>query len=143
NLFLNLMDETDIDSDYIIIMGDFNDEPTNISIERTLNAGAPAGSESYRFVNLSYAEDQKNKGSYNYRGNWNMLDQIIVSKPFMDCSDGLCSKEAKVYKPQELLYRHPKFGLSPNRTAGGPNYYGGYSDHLPVYCIIQLPDVES
>ena len=143
NLFLSLMNENDIDSDYIIIMGDFNDEPTNISVNRTLNAGSPADREDYRFVNLSYSEDEKNEGSYNYRGNWNMLDQIIVSKPFMDCADGLCAKNAKVYKPQELLFRHPRFGLSPNRTAGGPNYYGGYSDHLPVYSIIQIPDVES
>jgi predicted extracellular nuclease len=139
NLFLGLYDRHDIEEDYILIMGDFNDEPANTSIERTLNAGPAEDAGSYKFINLSYPAFSEGKGSYNYRGNWNMLDQIIVSKPFWDCGDGLCIKPAKVYEAQSLMFRHPKYGMSPNRTAGGPNYYGGYSDHLPVYAPLKLP----
>lgn len=137
NLFITLFERHDLDEDYIIIMGDFNDEPSNTSVLKTLNAG-PESAKDYQFVNLSFPEFTAGKGSYNYRGNWNMLDQIIVSKPFTHCGDGFCMQDAKVYRAPDLLFRHPKFGLSPNRTAGGPNYYGGYSDHLPVYAPIQF-----
>jgi len=136
NLFIALFDRHDLDEDYIVIMGDFNDEPSNTSMVKTLNAGPNA--TDFQFVNLSYPEFTAGKGSYNYRGNWNMLDQIIVSKPFLNCMGGPCMDNAKVYSAPELLFSHPEFGLSPNRTAGGPNYYGGYSDHLPVYAPIQI-----
>jgi hypothetical protein len=37
------------------------------------------------------------------------------------------------YKSDFMLYEDNKSGKKfPNRTFGGPNYYGGYSDHLPV-----------
>jgi hypothetical protein len=26
--------------------------------------------------------------------------------------------------------------MYPNRTYGGPNYYGGVSDHFPVYLLL-------
>src|SRR6056297_528305 len=139
NLFLGLYDRHQIEEDYILIMGDFNDEPSNTSIKRTLNAGPAEDKGAYKFINLSYPAFDAGKGSYNYRGNWNMLDQIIVSKAFIDCSDGLCAQSAKVYEEEALMFRHPKNGLSPNRTAGGPNYYGGYSDHLPVYAPLSIP----
>jgi len=139
NLFVALYDSHNIEKDYILIMGDFNDEPSNISIRNTLQAGPSDESSAFDFVNLSYPAFSDGKGSYNYRGNWNMLDQIIVSKAFIDCSDGLCAQSAKVYEEEALMFRHPKYGLTPNRTAGGPNYYGGYSDHLPVYIPVKLP----
>jgi len=139
NLFLALYDNHDLESDHIIIMGDFNDEPSNISIRNTLQAGPMGESDDFDFVNLSYPMFSQGKGSYNYRGNWNMLDQIIVSQPFLDCSDSLCAEAALIYDNEDLMYRHPRYGLTPNRTAGGPNYYGGYSDHLPVYAPIKLP----
>jgi hypothetical protein len=39
-----------------------------------------------------------------------------------------------IHKPEWLLFDHPKAGMKiPDRTYGGPNYYGGYSDHLAIY----------
>jgi predicted extracellular nuclease len=38
NLFVALFDRYDLDKDHIIIMGDFNDEPSNTSILKTLHA---------------------------------------------------------------------------------------------------------
>ena len=33
-----------------------------------------------------------------------------------------------------MMYTDKKYGdKKPSRTYGGPNYYGGYSDHLPIY----------
>ncbi len=109
----------------IIIMGDFNDEPTNNSV---LNHLLPGTS----LTNLSATADAKGEGTYNYKGNWNMLDQIIVSRA-MQLEPKLSSSEAVIFKRDEIIYKDKKYGDKPSRTYGGPNYYGGYSDHFPVY----------
>jgi len=64
--------------------------------------------------------------SYNYRGNWNMIDQFIVSK-------GLQAENVTVFNEPFMLYQDKKYGPKPSRSYGGPRYFGGYSDHLPIY----------
>ncbi len=35
-----------------------------------------------------------------------------------------------------MLYKSEKYGdMLPSSTYGGPEYYGGPSDHLPVYVV--------
>jgi len=118
----------------VIIMGDMNDETNNKSIAITLQAhklsASPAEGSLY---NCFSKLDEAGKGSYNYKGNWNMLDQIILSGHFFQPDSRLQFQDANIYKEDYLMYNDKKFGSRPNRTYGGPNYYGGYSDHLPVY----------
>jgi predicted extracellular nuclease len=113
----------------IIIMGDFNDEPGNTSITSglgTLKVGA--GQQLPGVLYNPFATiNSEEEGSYNYQGNWNVLDQIIYTGLQMPNDWEL--KEFGIFKRDWLLYE----GKSPNRTYGGPNYYGGYSDHLPVF----------
>ncbi len=122
----------------IIIMGDFNDEPTNRSVfEMLLANNKRKNTRNRELYNLMYdAHNQKNEGSYNYQGTWNMLDQIIVSQPVLKDTRGWhCSYEdGRILKADFMLYHNEeKDEYTPNRTYGGPNYYGGISDHLPVY----------
>lgn len=128
--------------DNILLMGDFNDEPDNRSIAEVLMAVSPDNEKDskFRLYNMSKPAFEDDKGTYNFRGDWNMLDQMIVSKPLWNCNDEFCLKEVHVYKAPELLFTHPRYGQMPNRTAGGPNYYGGYSDHLPIYAPLVLPE---
>ncbi|MCI5084032.1 MAG: endonuclease/exonuclease/phosphatase family protein [Saprospiraceae bacterium] len=118
----------------MIIMGDFNDEPDNNSIRTILgvleNANPPIPGFLYDCFG---ALNQQNKGSYNYRGNWNMLDHIIVSAALYDREDGVYIQNPTIFRKDWMMYQDRKFGAKPNRTYGGPNYYGGFSDHLPVY----------
>lgn len=121
----------------IVIMGDFNDEPQNNSVLNTLKAGhlsgQPVANELYNcFAKL----DSLGKGSYNFRGSWNMLDQVIVSGTLLGGSADLKISNPGIYRQPWMMYDDPKRGPTPNRTYGGPNYYGGYSDHLPVYVEI-------
>jgi len=72
----------------IFTLGDFNDEPLNISVLETLNAyplkcdslhaefEEEAHSELY---NLSYSAYEDGLGTFKYKDDWNMIDQIIVS----------------------------------------------------------------
>ncbi len=116
----------------VIIMGDFNDEPSNKSVDEVLGAQKPSGKgKQGTLYNLTLPLESSGKGSYNYRGDWNMLDQVIVSGGLMD-GQGWEADDAEVFSKDWLLFRHPKNGPTPNRTYGGTKYYGGYSDHLPV-----------
>ncbi|MFC2112050.1 hypothetical protein ACFLTA_02175 [Bacteroidota bacterium] len=122
----------------IIIMGDFNDEPTNRSVFEMLLANNKRKNASDReLYNLMYdAHNQRNEGSYYYQGNWNMLDQIIVSRPIITDRKGWhCGyDDGMIFKADFMLYyNEERQEHVPNRTYGGLNYYGGFSDHLPVY----------
>jgi predicted extracellular nuclease len=115
----------------IIIMGDFNDYPGSPSISDALRA-APALQSG--LTNLTYNFQMMGKGTYNYRGEWGMLDQFIVSDGLLNATSGLYATDTAVtiFSPDWLLHTDKEGNVSPNRTYGGPNYYGGYSDHLPI-----------
>jgi endonuclease/exonuclease/phosphatase family metal-dependent hydrolase len=125
-----------------IIMGDFNDEPTNRSVMEELGAANKRNNVySDDLYNLFYdAHNIDGKGTYNYRGNWNMLDQIIISYNLMD-RQGYFScnyDDAGIFKGDWMLYETREGIKVPNRTYGGSNYFGGISDHLPVYLRLRM-----
>jgi predicted extracellular nuclease len=123
----------------IVIMGDFNDEPTNRSISGILQAGGKRKNISIGdLYNLHYdIHNEENAGSYNYQGNWNMLDQIIVSYNLIN-RKGVYSSTfngGKIFN-QDFLFYETKDGMRiPDRSYGGNEYFGGTSDHLPVYVV--------
>ncbi len=124
----------------LIAIGDFNDEPMNKSVSRILRAGQRNEVIQYRAMlyNTSIIKDLKGIGSYNYKGSWDMLDQIMVSRELID---GIgCSKflTFNVFKAPWMLYHDTHYGERPNRTYGGSKYYGGFSDHLPVYADFEF-----
>jgi len=119
----------------IILMGDFNDEPHNRSIKQVLNtATSKKELADAKFLNAFHnLLTDENKGSYNYKGEWSFLDQIMISKSLYNCESGYCSRgEAGVLREKWMLYNSKNDGPKPNRTFGR-DYYGGFSDHLPVY----------
>lgn len=120
----------------ILAMGDFNDYPTNISLTEVLSA--KSDTESGLLVNLMKDKEAELRGSYNYRGEWGFLDQIIVSRSMYE--GGLIMVKPGSAAPHftdEMMFTDPKYGdIKPSRTYGGPNYYGGFSDHLPVKAVL-------
>ena len=118
----------------IIVMGDLNDYPDNNSINKVL-----CNRELINLMSLLQEDqsDYKELGSYNYKDEWNFLDHIIVSKNFFNKSR-ISIKEFDVFKREWLLYTNPEGVNYPSRTYGGSNWYGGFSDHLPVYCIFSI-----
>lgn len=127
----------------IIIMGDFNDYPSNKSIKQTLGAQKPDSTpQTNRLYNLYYQfEEKETIGSHKYRGNWGMLDQIIVSGNLLLPNNTLSTNEKMSYICQAsfLLEDDSKdLGKKPFRTYLGTKYLGGYSDHLPVYIDVVM-----
>jgi predicted extracellular nuclease len=122
----------------VIIMGDFNDYPSDRSILEELDAGAIESNST--LVNLLLPYDQRGEGSHNYKGKWGALDQVIVSRSLIDGADlEIKKKEAHIIDSEQFLYTKKDGTKTPNRTYGGNSYFGGYSDHLAVYSILQLP----
>ncbi len=120
----------------ILIMGDFNDEPTSASITNILHAIPP---DSMRnpcdLVNLMQPMCGK-QGSHRYKGIWSLLDQFMISGSLFIQTGGLhlVKGSVTVYKEGFLLKDDLKyFGSKPFRTFNGFRYEGGFSDHLPVY----------
>lgn len=129
----------------IIMMGDFNDEPTSNSILNHLKAkpiicdssemidGIKMYQDHTKLFNLAYDSYRKGEGSFKYQDDWNMLDQIIVSKELIISKKFryLCNS-FQIFKPEFMITKSGKFQGTPFPTYGGNRYLGGYSDHFPV-----------
>jgi predicted extracellular nuclease len=122
----------------IIIMGDFNDEPSDKSIAQTLNAQAISQNTNARSLyNLfRHFEKMKNTGSYKYQRNWNQLDQIIVSGNLISGNKTfrVLPNTATIFSRDFMLTEDKTHGgKRPKKTFHGNKHEGGYSDHLPVF----------
>lgn len=124
----------------IIIMGDFNDEPYNTGLNKILNATDKKGNTDFdELYNLMYNKAKNDEGTISRNYKWFMLDNMIVSRSLIDDKDFFVEgSTGHIFKPQKILYYNAKANFHvPNKTYGGKNYYGGYSDHLAVYFILR------
>jgi predicted extracellular nuclease len=122
---------------HILIMGDFNDYPDDVSVRDALSAKTAV--EDGLLINLMADLAAEKRGSYNYRGDWGFLDQIIISRAFANGKGlELIKGTTGPFYTNDMIYTNDKGEHSPNRTYRGDTYYGGYSDHLPVYTKIKL-----
>ena len=125
----------------IVIMGDFNDEPSNNSLKKTLGAAewhreTATSVPSAALYNLGAAIEKRGEGTEYYRG-WDVLDQIIVSGTFLDARSKTTTKdEETVFNPDLVIFKDKAGQRLPNRTYTGPIYRGGFSDHFPVFIEI-------
>ena len=121
----------------IIIMGDFNDYPTNSSLSEVLKAKPLTGSiSSDCLYNLMYSMQLEGKGTNKFKGEWGALDQIIVSGELLNTSGSIFTSQdhAHIFDASFLLENDKAYlGKQPFRTYAGLKYQDGYSDHLPVY----------
>jgi predicted extracellular nuclease len=121
----------------IVIMGDFNDFPTNVSLLEELKAKPLNDSISTSgLYNLMYKMHTEGKGSNKHNGDWGALDQIIVSGNLLNQHGTFFTKQSdtRFFDADFLLEDDKTFlGKQPFRTYVGLKYQEGFSDHLPVY----------
>jgi hypothetical protein len=122
----------------ILIMGDFNDEPSDESLIEKLRAETdlnnPHQSGLYNITVTPVTGTVK--GSLKYQGRWNVFDQMIVSGSMLTARKGLTVSNyyCRIFMEPYLLTEDNNYeGYKPYRTYNGFNYQGGFSDHLPVY----------
>lgn len=121
----------------IVVMGDFNDYPTNSSLLDVLKAKPLNDSIStHGLYNLMYKLHAEGKGTNKHNGDWGALDQLIVSGNLLLKNKRLntTQNDAHIFEADFLLEDDKTFlGKQPFRTYVGLKYQEGYSDHLPVY----------
>ena len=137
-------------------MGDFNDDPEDVSITE----GLQAGDAFHSIVNLAFLARQADStlGTLAWHTGWNMFDQIMISRPLYyanlhshesvdSVSNHLHSYENKLWgSPRINVYKRSwmlqhdgnKYDGWPLRTFAGKKYMNGFSDHLPVYTDLVL-----
>ena len=116
-----------------IIMGDFNDGPTDESIRLLM--------EDKNLYNPMEKLITPERGSANYKRKWMLFDQILVSHSFLNYEKGTHSfAHANIFDEKFLTEFEGKFKGNPYRTYAGPKYIGGYSDHFPVYIQLKYND---
>ena len=124
----------------IIIMGDFNDQPSDESITKYLVAKTPDNAvKPKELYNLSFQWMKNDIGTLKYQSQWSVFDQIIVSGALLKKGQGLYTQpdDAQIVNKPFLLEKDTRYGgVQPFRTYIGFRYQGGFSDHLPV--LIQL-----
>ncbi len=119
----------------IVLMGDFNENPEGKVSQHYLQAALDTLNwKGNPLFNLT-AKLGGMQGSYKYQGQWDVIDQIIVSKSFFSGGSlSLKNPVANIFSASFLLEDDDKFlGKKPFRTYVGMKYHGGFSDHLPVY----------
>jgi predicted extracellular nuclease len=121
----------------IVIMGDFNDFPTNASLLDVLKAKPVSDSIStLSLYNLMYKLHSEGKGSNKHLGDWGALDQMIVSGNLLKFTNSIFTLQSDVhFFDADFLLENDKtyLGKQPFRTFVGMKYQEGYSDHLPLY----------
>ncbi|HUM47656.1 MAG TPA: hypothetical protein PLD84_12055 [Chitinophagales bacterium] len=126
----------------LVLMGDFNDNPSDATISQTLGASKTPDLS----VNNSLYDPANNfdwkagEGSEFYRGDWSRFIQIIVStsliKKQLDAEKNF--HDIYIFKPQWLLAEDAAYQqMVPYRTFDDQKPIG-YSDHLPVYLKLQF-----
>ncbi|MCF6166955.1 endonuclease/exonuclease/phosphatase family protein [Lutibacter sp.] len=114
----------------IIIMGDFNDDPSNTSVKNYLVNNT--------FYNPMERLINTGNGTLSYKKTWHLFDQIIFSKNFFNNEKEKHSfKYAEVFDRYFLKEWKGKFKGNPFRTYIGKWYQGGFSDHFPVYVYLK------
>ena len=111
----------------ILIMGDFNDDPTSESIQVF---------SSKEFVNPMVDFQKQKKGSVRYKGKWMIFDQILFNKNLQN-TNWFNYLGAHIFVEPTLIQKTGRFKGSPKRTFTGNYHQAGYSDHFPVFIYFE------
>ncbi len=120
----------------ILICGDFNDSPHDVSVTQHLRGTSDAravrtGGPSLQLLNLFGDKDATAGFGTHYYSRWFIFDQILVSPGMLDSAGWSCEPASvrtitSLAKPADRNRRPWRFG-NENETAAR-----GYSDHFPV-----------
>ena len=115
----------------IIVMGDFNDNPTSYSVKRLVDG--------FDLENPMTTLKTYSRGTTRHKRQWFLFDQIFFSKNFLNVEgSSLHFKKADIFDALFLKKSKGKYKGSPFRTYLGPKYQAGYSDHFPVYAVFEV-----
>lgn len=128
----------------IVIMGDLNDDPTNVSCAEVLNAKQHISEvEKGGLYNAMWSIFAKGNGSLGYQDTWCLYDQIIISYDWLGNDySSLKFVKPEVFNKPFLTEQTGKRKGYPLRTHSGGVWKNGYSDHFPtlIYAIKNMKE---
>ncbi|WP_068596522.1 endonuclease/exonuclease/phosphatase family protein [Vaginella massiliensis] len=130
--------ELDADAN-LVIMGDFNDTPTNSNLIDILQTRAVESQLVKKELFNPFVKMMRfSSGTLVYKKQWLIFDQMLFSKSFVSKSHSIRWQTSKIFNPNPLLNLPDNERNNPIRTYDGKKYMGGPSDHFPIFSIISL-----
>lgn len=123
----------------IVLMGDLNDDPINVSITEYIKAkGKISKMKTGDMYNVMYSHFKSGNGTLAWNDAWNLFDQMIISEALTatDASSFVFHKSF-VYRKDYIIQQEGNYKGYPLRTHAGGVYLNGYSDHFPVYMVLK------
>ncbi|MBC8525109.1 MAG: endonuclease [Chlorobium phaeobacteroides] len=116
----------------IVVMGDFNDDPGDKSIQEILHATTERDAFSRKSIGklFNFWTKSREKGSCYFRSRWFQFDQVMVSSGLFD--DRGLSVPEDAFSCFHIRHMEKGSNRRPYATYKGPKYLGGYSDHFPL-----------
>lgn len=111
----------------IVFMGDLNDHPEDKAPSLIAEKLTP----------MIVKSSGEFGGTHTYKGEWGILDHIMVSKGFSEGKLSVIQNSGKI-NSFDFLMEEYKGNKQPKRTFVGEKYLKGYSDHLPVSIDLKL-----
>ena len=126
----------------IILMGDFNDDPSNKSISQVLMGEGDWEDVSPEelYNPMEQMHDPNQEGTLTYQGKWNLFDQILLSESLTSPDNGLIYDQgsATIFS-KSLTVGFGRGSANPRRALfRGKFDPEGYSDHFPVYVRLKV-----
>ncbi len=125
----------------IVVMGDMNDDPADESMEEYLHSDNDIDDvEQHEFFSPFMDIHEDGLGTLQYRGAWNLFDNILVNYSVVKGEGLQIQPNGKyfgyIFDDPMLIQQEGKFAGSPFRTFSYGEFIGGYSDHLPTYIVL-------
>ena len=127
----------------VVAMGDFNDDPTDPSMEEALGAkGDEKKLVEGDFFNPYYQMLKAGLGTLAYQDSWNLFDNICVTENLVNGTYGklrlIKGKKfyGNIFTRPYMLQQEGQYKGYPLRTFVTNNFQNGFSDHFPVYIYI-------
>jgi hypothetical protein len=81
---------------------------------------------------------KEGKGTLAYRDAWSLFDQVLVSSSHIrEKPSGYYYKSCGIFKRPYMVEQKGKWKGYPKRSWDGMLYNKGYSDHFPVYILLE------
>jgi len=119
----------------ILILGDFNDNPTTEGITDVLQAKADKNDMALTDIyNPWISMYKKGQGTENYQDEWNLIDQIMISGSFLKNNNNKWKYyNSEIYSRDFLVNKIGRYKGLPHRSFTISHVWdNGYSDHFPV-----------
>ena len=129
----------------VILMGDFNDDPTSPSVVRGLRSKSSVEHlDPTDLFNPMAALYSSGRGTLAYRDIWSLFDNLVVTPNLVGgatnqlhlLQDRATGDYGHIFNADFLTQKTGHFKGYPFRTFSSGRFQGGYSDHYPVYLYL-------